>query len=134
MDKCFRNHICPGTYMWKIFLPSIIIILLKCLLQVCSEQIGNLKDEEGRIIADPSGKANLMNAFFSSVFTQEEIINMPDFEPRPYANTSRIYKHHSRQSELAKLNPSKSPGPDKMHPSTQGNAPSTSRTNSTTLP
>ena len=27
MDKCFRNHICPsGIYMWKICLPSIIIM------------------------------------------------------------------------------------------------------------
>ena len=81
-------------------------------------KIGNLKDEEGRIITDPSDKANLMNAFFSSVFTQEKITNMPAFEPIPYITPLEYINITADKVEkkLEKLNPSKSPGPDKMHP------------------
>ena len=63
-----------------------------------------------------------MNAFFSSVFTQEEINIMPAFEPRPcitpleYINITA----DKMEKKLEKLNPSKSPGPDKMHPEYSG--------------
>ena len=81
-------------------------------------KIGNQKDEEGRIITDPSDKANLMNAFFSSVFIQEEITNMPAFEPRPYITPLEYINITADKVEkkLEKLNPSKSLGSDKMHP------------------
>ena len=59
------------------------------MLQLCPEQtqdknkMGNLKDEEGHTLTEPRDKANLMNAFFSSAFTQEDVSNMPYFERRP---------------------------------------------------
>jgi len=48
-----------------------------------------------------------MNAFFSSVFTQEDVSNMPDFERRPYMHPIENMSIKSDQVEekLKRLTP-----------------------------
>jgi len=81
-------------------------------------QISNLMNDEGEVITDDKEKANIMNKFFSSVFTREDISNLPDFDRRPYKDpvcdleitTSQVRK------KIEKMDPTKSPGPDALHP------------------
>lgn len=45
-------------------------------------RITNLTDEAGNLVTSDKDKANLMNNFFSSVFTNEDLTNMPNFDKR----------------------------------------------------
>ena len=59
-----------------------------------------------------------MNSFFGSVFTQEDVDQVPDFNcdnPTGILSTVEI-SIQDMQKALKSLNPSKSPGPDAIHP------------------
>ena len=44
--------------------------------------ISDLKNEQGEVITDDTEKAQLMNSFFASVFTDEDTNRMPDLEDK----------------------------------------------------
>ena len=79
--------------------------------------IADLEDN-GEIITEDSKKADILNQYFSSVFTREDSSTIPTLDQlqtqhefiRPNFTEEDILKH------LKLLKPSKSPGPDEMHP------------------
>ena len=81
------------------------------------EGIHDLTTKDGVIITKDEEKANILNSFFVSVFTKEDISNIPVLTERPVQNTledvsfdvSKIFKL------LEKLKVDKSPGPDGIH-------------------
>lgn len=81
--------------------------------------MGDLKTEQGDCVTDDKEKADLMNNFFASVFTDEDKSNIPDFEQR--VNDDDCIDSVNIQSDfilkqLKALNVSKSCGPDDFHP------------------
>ena len=81
-------------------------------------RITNLSDDAGNLITNDKEKANLMNQYFSSVFTKEDMSNLPNFEVRVFDQPLSEFNITPEmvKKRLEKLNPSKSPGPDGMHP------------------
>ena len=63
-------------------------------------------------------KADVLNDFFSSVFTRENLTDIP--EPNPKNNKDTLediqFTEEEIMKKLKKLNPTKSPGPDGLHP------------------
>ena len=45
-----------------------------------TEKISNLKKEDGTLTENDQGKAEVLNDFFSSVFTNEDSNNIPPFK------------------------------------------------------
>ena len=81
-------------------------------------EIPNLKRRDGTLTQNDQEKAEVLNQQFSSVFTQEDHINMPEFE-NIQTNTTldsitvteeKVLKH------LKKLRVDKAGGPDDIHP------------------
>ena len=63
------------------------------------------------------GKADVLNEFFVSVFTEENTLNVPDFKERSNVELSHVeVTSEMLQKRLASLNVSKAAGPDQMHP------------------
>lgn len=79
--------------------------------------IADLKDGQKKVSSD-AGKANLLNKFFSSVFTEEDLSNIPTCECA--STDSKLCEIDITPAKvckrLAALNPSKSSGPDGFHP------------------
>ena len=80
--------------------------------------VGSLISETGDIVTDGLRKAQMLNNFFTSVFTKEDVTNIPIFESRSngvmlenFEITEEIVVKH-----IKKLNASKSQGPDNYHP------------------
>ena len=72
----------------------------------------------GNLVTSEKDKANRMNNFYSSVFTNKDLTNMHNFD-------ERVYDQHLSEFDIApkmvkkkleKLNSSKPPGPKGMHP------------------
>ena len=64
-------------------------------------------------------KAETLNSYFSSVFTEEDESNIPDATMRNYNDaplTSIEFTEESIKSKLLKMDENKSPGPDQIHP------------------
>ena len=81
--------------------------------------IGDLRDKDGDLKTEDQEKANILNDFFSSVFTVEGNSELPDFEQKVKdedcinqieINAVKVLK------QLKSLNVSKSCGPDNCHP------------------
>ena len=80
--------------------------------------ISDLKRKDGSVAYSDEDKAEELNSFFASVFTREDSANVPEPETKYHGDklvtvtvtTEEVLK------KLKKLNPSKSPGPDGMHP------------------
>jgi hypothetical protein len=80
--------------------------------------VSELERQDGSKVSEDSDKAEVLNDFFSSVFTREDMSNMPDFPDR-FFNETLTELHITRDMVLKKLEqlkPSKSPGPDGLHP------------------
>ena len=80
--------------------------------------ISDLEQRDGTMATDSAVKAEVLNRFFTSVFTQEDQERLPAFEKRPCSSelthlniTSEDVKHF-----FEKLQTSKLPGPDGIHP------------------
>ena len=77
----------------------------------------DLVDEAGNLVTDEKDKAELLNNYFSSVYTKEDVSNIPNIENR--ANEQSIESTEITQDivnkQLAKLNISKAAGPDGLH-------------------
>ena len=79
-----------------------------------SVSIGTLKDN-GRIAESAKDKAEMFNQTFCSVFTREDLDNIPDKGPSPYQPMSHIHITLNGVIKCVKrLNPKKACGPDKM--------------------
>ena len=71
--------------------------------------------KEGIIHSDPNMKANIMNETFTSVFTKEDLENLPSKGPSPHPKVPPIEIHTSGITALLKkLNPHKATGPDNI--------------------
>ena len=81
--------------------------------------IGPLKDSKGNIISSDEGMAELLNEYFASVYTKEDISEMPDV-PIVYQGKNPLRKieitEEKIKRKIQKLNPNKSQGPDGFHP------------------
>ena len=81
--------------------------------------IGPLKNVEGNIISSDEGIAKLLNGYFASVYTKENISEIPEV-PIVYKGNNPLRKIEVTEDKvkrkIKKLNPSKSQGPDSFHP------------------
>ena len=81
------------------------------------ENISNLLKENGSLTTNDKEKCDTLNDFFSSVFTKEDINNLPDFNNKTNVTIPNIdITKEDVTDALNKLNISKSPGPDLIHP------------------
>ena len=77
-----------------------------------------LRRKDGTSASTPLDKADALNEFFSSVFTDEDLDSIPE-ESRDYLGNylrNFIISQEAVEEKLAKLNLGKTPGPDKWHP------------------
>ena len=78
--------------------------------------VGPLKEGE-ELVTDHQQMANILNNFFCSVFTEEDMNNFPDIEPQyegDEALNNVIFTGEKVKEKLARLKPSAAPGPDKV--------------------
>ena len=80
--------------------------------------IADLKGENGQMLSTDIDKANALNDFFASVFTNEDTQQVPFFDLRYHGTpiTEVITSRDKILKELKNLNISKSMGPDGCHP------------------
>lgn len=83
--------------------------------------IGDIKvkgNEQDIIITDDDAKAQTFCDYFSSVFTEELSTNIPTVLAKncTFKNSSVIFSESVILDKLNKLNTTKSPGPDAIHP------------------
>lgn len=81
--------------------------------------IGPLKDSQDNVISSDEGMAELLNEYFASVYTDENLQGMP-MVPTRYRGNSPLEKINLTiervRNKIKKLNPNKSPGPDGFYP------------------
>ena len=81
-------------------------------------EIAHLTREDGSLTATDKDKAEVLNKFFSSIFTREDTVNMPN---TPDTKTDVILEDTDLtidevDKKLSRLNPNKSAGPDGASP------------------
>lgn len=81
------------------------------------EGVADLEADGVKITTD-EGKANVLNDFFCSVFTVEDLQNKPECEEKSFESPlqSLTVTADDVKKQLQSLNPNKSPGPDGLHP------------------
>ena len=83
------------------------------------DSIPDLINEDGSKAKTDEEKSSTLNQFFNSVFTQEDLSNIPNFEPR-IDQDKYIQEAYVTESEMKKyltdLKTEKSPGTDEIHP------------------
>jgi hypothetical protein len=82
------------------------------------DTIPDLKDSGGTLYTSDLGKADVLNKFFSSVFTREDLSSIPECTERNLNSTLSTIdiKTECVLKLLKSLDVSKSPGPDNVHP------------------
>ena len=81
------------------------------------ETVANLLQKDGSLTKCDSEKAEVLNNFFTSVFTLEDSSNIPSFPQRTPKTLSTLdISVDNMKNKLKQLNTSKSAGPDNMHP------------------
>ena len=82
------------------------------------ESVPNLTKPNGELTINDLEKACLLNEFLSSVFTKEDLKSTPTFDCGKNVNvlTTISTTRDKMFKVLHSLNPSKSPGPDQIHP------------------
>ena len=78
----------------------------------------HLEKEDGSFAQTDSEKADVLNKFFSSVFTSEDLTDIPEPNPKNIEDTLEDIQFTDEDiiNKHKKLNPTKSPGPDGLHP------------------
>ena len=81
---------------------------------VTKNPIGPLLDTSGDIVSDNKGMADLLNTFFSSVFTREDQANVPSLpaEDSIHVLDSVQFTIKDIEDRIVKLKDSSAPGPD----------------------
>jgi len=83
-------------------------------------KVGPVKDDQNNIITDDAKTADLLNDYFASVFTVEDLSNMPKViglnKNLPRIVSNLIIDDSVVHKKLSELNVNKSPGPDQIHP------------------
>ena len=80
-------------------------------------QVGPLKNESGEQISDSQGMCNVLNSFFTSVFTEEDTANIPTLERMGETDVgSLIVSEEMFKARLSKIKQNGAPGPDKITP------------------
>ena len=85
---------------------------------VNKQSVGPLKDD-GNIVSDNEQMCDLMNKYFSSVFTNEDVSNIPLLEKMYNGNlalTSVSFTSENVSEKISKLKSTSAPGMDKMYP------------------
>ena len=81
------------------------------------EDISHLINDQGNLTKDDKEKCEVLNDFFSSVFVDEGDGPVPTFTSDYKSELSNIsITNEDMQKALYKLNSTKSPGPDQVHP------------------
>ena len=83
------------------------------------ESVGPLKDSTGATVTDDSSMANVLNCFFSSVFTEEDLNNLPVPKKMYHGNNplNRVeFSEELVKEKLVKLKLYSAPGPDGLWP------------------
>ena len=80
--------------------------------------MGDLLGPNGETIENEQEKANILNTYFNSVFTKEDLTTSPAPDPLTLDSiiTSIEVNEETVLKHLSKLNTSKSAGPDNIHP------------------
>ena len=114
LKKCKENKIAKNVKTNpKAFYQYISSKLLK------KENIADLIDSNGNLTKNDSDKCEVLNNFFSSVFTKENISDIPNFKYNGDIDnvlTTCSVSINEFEKALFNLNPNKSPGPDNVHP------------------
>ena len=88
--------------------------------KVVTSSIGPLVDENGDYTTNDLQMSNVLNTFFASVFTTEDLSNIPETSPNATNNSSVLNNITVTERNvincLEKLNSNKSPGPDTISP------------------
>lgn len=84
----------------------------------CRTNFGIMKNKHGITAENDEEKAELFNLFFSSVFTDENVQQIPTLEARHKGNllTDLVITTNAVKNKLKSLKSSKSAGPDGFHP------------------
>src|SRR3984885_6182369 len=84
------------------------------------DRVGPLKDDEGEVIVDDEEAAETLNKYFSSVFTLEDVGNIPEPHQTALDNemglTKVMFTRENVVEQLRRLKTDKSPGIDELHP------------------
>ena len=81
------------------------------------ESVANLIKDDGSLTENDSEKAHVLNNFFCSVFSVESDDDIPTFDSGTDAKLSDVkITQEMMLKALKALKPSKSPGPDEIHP------------------
>ncbi|XP_069607092.1 uncharacterized protein [Ranitomeya imitator] len=85
--------------------------------RIKTENVGPLKNSEERMVVDDEEKANILNTFFSTVFTVENEMlgEIPRNNENPILRVTNLTQEEVR-NRLNKIKIDKSPGPDGIHP------------------
>jgi len=80
--------------------------------------VGDLEGSDGSLYSSNKDKAEILNCYFSSVFTEEDSECIPTLEDRVFNNelTDIVVTPQNVEKALLNLNTSKSPGDDMLHP------------------
>ena len=81
--------------------------------------VGPLKDSCSELITDDETMAEILNASFCSVFTEQNSSYIPTAEQRYCGDNPLVSVHITTekvQKKLERLKPSSAPGPDKLWP------------------
>ena len=81
-------------------------------------RVPDLKVSDSRFADSEQEKVDVLNQFFTSVFTREDLSSIPQLEERQFASplTDINITEELVLNALKSLNASKSPGPDSIHP------------------
>ena len=80
--------------------------------------VSKLQMPNGELSSTSQETANTLNNYFASVFKKENLDNIPNFDDRPFNQTIETVNITKELVEKAikMVNPTKSQGPDKIHP------------------